>query len=51
VGQRRTEGSDGAGLGLAIAKRILELHGSEIRAESAVTGGAVFTFSLPVYRP
>jgi two-component system, OmpR family, sensor kinase len=51
VGQRRTEGSDGAGLGLAIAKRILELHGSEIRAESGVRGGAVFTFSLPVYNP
>lgn len=51
VDPNRSEGSDGAGLGLAIAKRILDLHGSVIRAESAVDGGAIFTFSLPVYIP
>lgn len=40
--------SDGAGLGLAIAKRILELHGSSIEASSSPNAGATFTFRLPV---
>jgi len=38
----------GAGLGLAIAKRILELHGSTLSAESAVDRGTTFTFELAV---
>ncbi len=42
------EGSAGAGLGLAIAKKILDLHGSEIRVESAPGRGTTFSFSLPV---
>lgn len=42
---------EGAGLGLAIAKRILELHGSAIQARSVVGEGTVFTFSLPVCPP
>jgi signal transduction histidine kinase len=45
------ERSDGAGLGLAIAKRILELHGSSIEASSVVNNGTTFTFFLPVYNP
>nr|MDQ2731109.1 HAMP domain-containing histidine kinase [Armatimonadota bacterium] len=40
-----------SGLGLAIAKRILELHGSAIEVASAPDKGAVFSFSLPVYEP
>ena len=42
--QARTEG---AGLGLAIARRILELHGSVIRADSAPGSGTAFAFDLP----
>lgn len=43
------QGSDGgAGLGLAMAKRILELHGSRIQARSKRDMGTVFTFPLPV---
>jgi predicted ATPase/signal transduction histidine kinase len=38
----------GAGLGLAIARRIVELHGGEIAAESALGEGARLWFSLPV---
>ena len=38
----------GAGLGLAIARGIVEAHGGRITAESRPGGGAVFRFSLPL---
>ncbi len=37
----------GAGLGLAIAKRLVELHGRTIRAESVLNAGTTLAFSLP----
>lgn len=37
----------GAGLGLAIAKRIFELHGSTLSVESALNKGTTFQFMLP----
>ena len=37
----------GAGLGLAIARGIVEAHGGTIRAENRVSGGARFVFSIP----
>jgi two-component system OmpR family sensor kinase len=40
-----------SGLGLAITKQILELHGSTIRVQSRPGAGTTFTFFLPVYRP
>ena len=40
--------SEGAGLGLAIAKRILELHDSQITVESTPNVGTTFVFRLPV---
>ena len=40
-----------SGLGLAIAKRILELHNKTIRVESKAGSGTTFTFFLPVYHP
>ncbi len=41
------ENAQGAGLGLAIAKRILELHGGMIHAESEINVGTTLTFGLP----
>ena len=37
----------GAGLGLAIAKGIVEAHGGKIWVESALGAGSRFSFSLP----
>ncbi|HEY7088888.1 MAG TPA: ATP-binding protein [Tepidisphaeraceae bacterium] len=39
--------ADGAGLGLAIAKDILEAHGGTISAQSRPGEGSTFTFTLP----
>lgn len=43
----RQDRAGGAGLGLAISKRILELHGSTIRAESTQNVGTTMIFDLP----
>lgn len=37
----------GAGLGLAIAKRVVELHGGSLHCESRVGAGTTFRFELP----
>jgi signal transduction histidine kinase len=37
---------EGAGLGLAIAKRILELHGTSLEAQSRVDAGTTFLFHV-----
>jgi signal transduction histidine kinase len=42
---------DGAGIGLSVAKSIIEAHGGNIKVESHMGSGTTFTFSLPRRRP
>ena len=48
VDPSRARTTGGAGLGLTIAKQLVEAHGGSIRAESTVGHGSRFIFDLPV---
>jgi signal transduction histidine kinase len=48
VGRDYTKKAEGTGLGLALTKRFVELHGGDVRLESAPGKGSTFTISLPV---
>ena len=43
-----TRRKGGTGLGLSITKRIIEMHGGQLRVESKPGGGSTFSFTLPV---
>jgi signal transduction histidine kinase len=50
-GDRARSSSGGAGLGLAIARGLVEAHGGRIWAENRPGGGASVSFTLPAVRP
>jgi len=49
--QRKGAGSTGFGLGLAIAREIVELHGGDVWVRSAPEEGTSFFFSIPLSPP
>ena len=47
VDRARSRDQGGTGLGLSIVKHIIQGHGGEVRAESALGKGATFFYTLP----
>ncbi|MES2854253.1 MAG: ATP-binding protein, partial [Bdellovibrionota bacterium] len=49
--QARKTSTEGAGVGLAVVKTLVEAQGGTVRVDSLVGHGTTFTFSLPRRRP
>jgi signal transduction histidine kinase len=48
VGRDYTRKAEGTGLGLALTKRFIELHGGKVRLQSEPGKGSIFSFTIPV---
>lgn len=49
INQPGQEKAKGVGLGLAICKKLIDMHGGQTRLESVVGHGSAFTFTVPAY--
>ena len=48
VGTDYARKREGTGLGLALARRLVELHGGALTLQSELGKGSTFTFTIPV---